>query len=152
MKSKPERQGCKWRELKRSEYFCIIWQDTVKTLDKIGQFLITFRKAGERQERDLDIEITKRQQANSQSHVLKQKRRQGRQYWRCNEYSVRNGIKLSWKGVKVTYHSSDYAGEEDVASGGQGTAVVQEPGGRRWTGFAMFSFYWQKATWWKRLM
>lgn len=34
------------------------------------------------------------------------------------------------RGVKVTYHGSDYAGQEDVASGGQGIAVVQSLGER----------------------
>lgn len=77
---------------------------------------------------DLDIEITKRQQANCQSQVLKQKWRQGRCYWRCNECSA---VRNEGKEVKVTYPSSNYAGEEDVASGGQETAVVTEPGGRR---------------------
>lgn len=49
--------------------------------------------------------------------------------------------------MKVTYHHFAYAGQEDEASGPQGSAEVQEPGGKRWMGFAMFTFHWQNTMW-----
>lgn len=47
--------------------------------------------------------------------------------------------------MKVTYHCFAYTEQEDEASGSEGSAEVQESGGKRWTGFAMFTFYWQNA-------
>lgn len=50
---------------------------TVKIRDKIEQFLVTFRKAGERQEMEISIK--------AKTTVSKQKGRQSGHYWRCNE-------------------------------------------------------------------
>lgn len=112
---------------------------TVKIRDKIEQFLVTFRKAGERQEMEISIK--------AKTTVSKQNSRQSGHYWRCNEWNaVENGIKLTeemWK-VRTTIC---YTEQEDEPVALKEMQKYKSLGGKRWTGFAMFTFYWRNAMW-----